>query len=51
MTTIKAFIKKYPVLTYFVLTFVFSWGSILLVVGPGFSLGSTAIPQELLPFV
>lgn len=51
MTTIKTFSKKYPVLTYFALTFVISWGSILLVVGPGFSLDSTAIPQERLPFV
>lgn len=51
MTTIKTFSKKYPVLTYFVLTFALSWGSILLVVGPGFSLGSTAIPPERLPFV
>lgn len=47
MTTIK----KYPVLTYFALTFALSWGSILLVVGPGFSLDSTAIPKDLLPFV
>lgn len=51
MATIKTFIKKYPVLTYFVLTFSLSWGSILLVVGPGFSLGSTAIPPERLLFV
>ena len=46
MTTIK----KYPVLTYFALTFALSWGSILLLVGPGFSLGSTTMPKNLLPF-
>ena len=34
MTTIKAF-KKHPLLTYFALTFVISWGVILIVVGPG----------------
>lgn len=51
MTTIKTFMKRHAVLTYFVLTFALSWGSILLVVGPGFSLDSTAIPKDLLPFV
>jgi membrane protease YdiL (CAAX protease family) len=35
MTTIKTFIKKHPVLTYFALAFAVSWGSILIVVGPG----------------
>lgn len=35
MTTIKAFIKSHPVLTYFALTFAISWGAILVVVGPG----------------
>jgi membrane protease YdiL (CAAX protease family) len=35
MTTIKAFIKRHPVLTYFALTFAISWGAILIVVGPG----------------
>lgn len=33
MTTIRAFIKQYPVLTYYVLTFVISWGGFLIVVG------------------
>jgi membrane protease YdiL (CAAX protease family) len=33
MTTIIGLIKKYPVLTYYVLTFVISWGGILLVIG------------------
>jgi len=35
MTTIKAFIKRHPVPTYFALTFAISWGAILIVVGPG----------------
>jgi hypothetical protein len=39
MSTIKAFIKRHPVLTYFALTFVISWGGILLVIG-----GPGAIP-------
>jgi uncharacterized protein len=40
MTTIQAFIKRHPVLTYFVLTFVLSWGGILIVVAPGGNLGN-----------
>jgi hypothetical protein len=35
MTTIKAFIKSNPVLTYFALAFALSWSGILIVVGPG----------------
>src|SRR5829696_2476188 len=31
MTTIKAFIKSHPLLSYFALTFAISWGSMLLV--------------------
>ena len=41
MTTIQAFIKRHPVLTYFVLTFVISWGGILLVIG-----GPSSIPAN-----
>ena len=34
--TIKAFIKRHPVLTYYVLVFVISWGGILILIGgPG----------------
>jgi len=50
MSTIKDFIKRRPVLTYFALTFAISWGGILLVIG-----GPSAIPtpseeaMELLP--
>jgi len=34
MTTIKAFIRKHPVLTYFVLTFAISWGGVLILGAP-----------------
>jgi membrane protease YdiL (CAAX protease family) len=34
MTTIMAFIKRHPVLTYFALVFIISWGGVLLIVGP-----------------
>jgi membrane protease YdiL (CAAX protease family) len=34
MTTIKAFIKSHPVLTYYAVVFVISWGGFLMVVGP-----------------
>jgi membrane protease YdiL (CAAX protease family) len=40
MTTIKAFIGRHPVLTYFALTFAISWGGMLLVIG-----GPAAIPS------
>jgi membrane protease YdiL (CAAX protease family) len=36
MSAINAYIKRYPVLTYYVLTFAISWGGVLLVIGgPG----------------
>lgn len=34
MATIKAFIKKHPVLTYFTLTFAISWGGVLILGAP-----------------
>jgi membrane protease YdiL (CAAX protease family) len=34
MTTIKAFIKRHSVLTYFILTFVISWGGVLILGAP-----------------
>lgn len=52
MTTIKAFITRYPVPTYYALTFAISWGGVLLVIG-----GPSGIPgtpeqfERLLPFV
>jgi len=51
MTTIMAFIKRHPVLTYFALTFALSWGGILIVAGPG-GISATSEPSEMqLPFV
>ncbi|MGD8402883.1 MAG: CPBP family intramembrane metalloprotease [Anaerolineales bacterium] len=35
MTTLKSFIKKHAVLTYFVLTLIFTWGCMALAVSPG----------------
>jgi hypothetical protein len=34
MTTIKDFIKRHSLLIYFTLTFIVSWGVILIVAGP-----------------
>jgi len=34
MTTIKSFVKKYPVLTYFILTLIFTWGCMAMAVYP-----------------
>jgi len=52
MTTINAFIKRHPVLTYFALTFAISWGGILLVIGgPGGIPGTTEQTERLFPFV
>jgi len=45
MTTIKAFIERHPVLSYFALTFAISWGTILLAVGLGPG-GFSATPQQ-----
>jgi len=43
MTTIKTFIKRHPVLTYFAVAFGISWGGMLIVVGPG---GIPATPEQ-----
>jgi len=52
MTSIKAFINRHPVLTYFVLTFVISWGGLLLTVGgPARILSTSEQFDTLLPFV
>jgi membrane protease YdiL (CAAX protease family) len=45
MKTIKAFIKSHPLLSFFVLAFAISWGTILLVVGIGPG-GFSATPQQ-----
>jgi membrane protease YdiL (CAAX protease family) len=35
MTTLKDFIKRHPLLTYYALTFAISWSGVVLVLGPG----------------
>jgi uncharacterized protein len=51
MTAIKAFANRRPVLTFYVLTFVISWGGILLVIGgPGGIPGTPEQFKRLLPF-
>lgn len=51
MTTITAFIKRYPVLTFYILTFIISWTTLLLVAGPG-AISATGGPSgALLPFM
>jgi membrane protease YdiL (CAAX protease family) len=50
MTTNKAFIKRYPVLTYYVLTFAISWGCVLLAIGgPGGIPANSEQFERLLP--
>jgi membrane protease YdiL (CAAX protease family) len=51
MTTIKAFIKKHPLLSYFILTFAISWGGILMAIGPSGILGTKEVSEGLMPFV
>ncbi len=52
MTTIKAFITRHPVPTYFALTFAISWGGFLLVIGgPGGFPGTSGQIDPLFPFV
>ena len=52
MSTIKAFIRKHPVLTYYALVFAISWGGILLIVGgPGGIPGSSEQVETLMPLV
>lgn len=51
MTATKTFVMRHPVVTYFVLTFLISWGGILVVLGPGAFTGATAPTEGLLPLV
>jgi membrane protease YdiL (CAAX protease family) len=51
MTTIKAFIRKCPVLIYYGLTFAISWGGVLAVLGPGGIPGTREEFERLLPVV
>lgn len=51
VTTIRAFIKRRPVLTFYTLAFAISWGGVLMVVGgPGAILGTAEQVERLLPF-
>ena len=50
MSSLKAFVKKHPVLTYYALVFAMSWGGILLIVGgPGGIPGSSEEVEMLMP--
>jgi uncharacterized protein len=52
VSSLKAFINKHPVLTYYALVFAMSWGGILLIVGgPGGIPGSSEQVQMLMPLV
>jgi membrane protease YdiL (CAAX protease family) len=51
MTTIKAFIKRHPVATYYTLVFAISWGGILILAGPGGVPGTAAQVEALFPFM
>jgi len=51
MTTIKAFINRHPLMSYFAPTFAISWGGILIMVGPGGTSGTTWQSDPLLPFM
>jgi membrane protease YdiL (CAAX protease family) len=51
MTATTTFVMKHPVVTCFVLTFLISWGGILVVLGPGAFTGATEPTDVQLPFV
>src|SRR5215208_6736120 len=53
MKTIRAFIERHPVLSYYALVFAISWGGILLVVGlgPGGILATKEQVGALMPFM
>ena len=46
MTTIKAFIKRHPLLSYFALTFAISWSGFLIAAGVGTG-GFSPTPEQL----
>jgi membrane protease YdiL (CAAX protease family) len=46
-----SFIHQHPVLTYFVLTLLISWSSLLLIIGPGGFIGATDVPAEQTPIL
>jgi membrane protease YdiL (CAAX protease family) len=47
MTTITAFIKRHPLLSYFALTFALSWGAVLIVAGGSGGISPTSEASEL----
>jgi membrane protease YdiL (CAAX protease family) len=49
MTTIRAFIKGHPLLSYYALVFIISWGGFLLVGGPGIFAGTNWQTDPLFP--
>ena len=51
MTATKTFVMRHAVVAYVVLTFLISWGGILVVLGPGAFTGATAPTEGLLPLV
>ena len=52
MTTIRAFVKRHPLLSFYALAFAISWGGILIVVGgPGGFPGTKEQAETLMPFV
>jgi membrane protease YdiL (CAAX protease family) len=46
MKTIRAFIERHPLLTYFTLTFVVSWAGIIMVVGPS-RISTNRLPSDM----
>jgi CAAX protease family protein len=51
MSTVKAFITRHPVWTYYALVFAMSWGGVLIVVGPSGFPGTREEVERLMPFV
>jgi uncharacterized protein len=49
MASIRTFVTRHAVLTYFALVFAISWSSTLLMYGPGIFLGTTAVSWAYLP--
>jgi uncharacterized protein len=52
MTTLRSFVQRHPLLSYFTLAFAISWGGIFIVAGPDEILGTTAQRRDaLMPYV
>jgi uncharacterized protein len=51
MLTIMSFIKKHSVLTYYALAFAISWGSFIVVIGPGEFLGTKEVSEGQMLFL